>query len=165
MDKDFPQAPAGEFVMFSSDDGQVRIECRFEGDTLWLSQAIICELYGKAKATISERIKHIFSEGELAEDSVVRFYRTTASDRKGYNIQSRRFLLLPAAGFRGCWAPSARPKRKGRIVNGLLPDREHGYTARNTATTLSAFLEGNAQPWWLFYARLFYARMSARWAC
>lgn len=46
-------SPAGEFVMFASKDGKVRIECRFESDTLWLSQATICELYGKAKATIS----------------------------------------------------------------------------------------------------------------
>jgi hypothetical protein len=68
--------------MFASGDGKVRVECRFESDTLWLSQAMICELYGKAKATISEHIKHIFEEGELEENSVVRFYRTTASDGK-----------------------------------------------------------------------------------
>jgi hypothetical protein len=43
---------------------------------------MICELYGKAKATISEHISHIFAEGELSEDSVVRFYRTTAADNK-----------------------------------------------------------------------------------
>ena len=35
-------SPAGEFVMFASKDGKVRIECRFESDTLWLSQATIC---------------------------------------------------------------------------------------------------------------------------
>lgn len=52
-------SPAGEFVMFASKDGKVRIECRFESDTLWLSQATICELYGKAKATISGHIKNI----------------------------------------------------------------------------------------------------------
>ena len=73
-----PQSPAGELAMFSSRDGKVHIECRYEGDTLWLSQAMLCELYGKAKATISEHIKNIFSEGELDEESVVRFYRTTA---------------------------------------------------------------------------------------
>ena len=70
-------APVGEFVMFTSSDGKVRIDCRFENETLWLSQAMLCELYGKAKATISEHIKNIFEEGELSEDSVVRFYRTT----------------------------------------------------------------------------------------
>lgn len=77
-DADFPTAPQGELLLFQSVDGQVRLECRFGADTLWLSQAMICELYGKAKATISGHISHIFAEGELMEDSVVRFYRTTA---------------------------------------------------------------------------------------
>lgn len=47
-----PQAPQGEFVLFQAADGSTRVECRFESDTLWLSQAEICNLYGKAKATI-----------------------------------------------------------------------------------------------------------------
>ncbi|MAY14015.1 MAG: hydroxyacid dehydrogenase [Oceanospirillaceae bacterium] len=99
-DKDLPQAPTGEFLLFASDDGRVRIECRFEGDTLWLSQAMICDLYGKAKATISEHIKNIFEEGELAEDSVVRFYRTTAADGKTYNVQYFSLPLIMAVGYR-----------------------------------------------------------------
>jgi hypothetical protein len=69
--------------MFASKDEKVRIECSFESDTLWLSQATICELYGKVKATISGHIKNIFDESELVENSVVRFYRTTASDGVG----------------------------------------------------------------------------------
>ena len=81
-DKQLSEAPTGEFVMSSSPDGKVRIECRFESETLWLSQAMICDLYGKAKATISGHIKNVFAEGELNEDSVVRFYRTTAADGK-----------------------------------------------------------------------------------
>lgn len=99
-DKQISQAPAGAFVMFSSDDGKVRIECRFEGDTLWLSQAMLCELFGKAKATISGHIKHIFTEGELDEDSVVRFYRTTAADGKSYNVQFFSLPLVLAVGYR-----------------------------------------------------------------
>lgn len=98
--QDLPQAPTGEFLLFASDDGRVRIECRFEGDTLWLSQAMICDLYGKAKATISEHIKNIFEEGELAEDSVVRFYRTTAADGKSYNVQYFSLPLVMAVGYR-----------------------------------------------------------------
>ena len=99
-DKDLPQAPTGEFLLFASDDGRVRIECRFEGDTLWLSQAMICDLYGKAKATISEHIKNIFEEGELAENSVVRFNRTTAADGKTYNVQYFSLPLVMAVGYR-----------------------------------------------------------------
>jgi hypothetical protein len=95
-----PQAPHGEFVLFTSADGRTRVECRFESDTLWLSQAMIGELYGKAKATISEHIKNIFAEGELDENSVVRFYRTTAADGKSYNVQYFSLPLVLAVGYR-----------------------------------------------------------------
>ena len=42
-DKDLTQPPAGEFIMFASGDGRVRVECRFESDTIWLSQAAMAE--------------------------------------------------------------------------------------------------------------------------
>lgn len=94
------QSPAGEFLMFTSSDGKVRIECRFENDTLWLSQAMICDLYGKAKSTISGHIKNIFEDAELDENSVVRFYRTTAVDGKTYNVQFFSLPLILAVGYR-----------------------------------------------------------------
>ncbi|HED2373467.1 TPA: virulence RhuM family protein [Citrobacter freundii] len=98
--KHLSQSPTGEFIMFASDDGSVRVECHFESDTLWLSQATICELYGKAKATISGHIKNIFEDGELEENSVVRFYRTTASDGKNYQVQYFSLPLILAVGYR-----------------------------------------------------------------
>ena len=100
MKDNIPLAPQGEFVLFTSADGQTRVECRFESDTLWLSQAMIGELYGKAKATISEHIKNIFAEGELDENSVVRLYRTTAADGKSYNVQYFSLPLVLAVGYR-----------------------------------------------------------------
>jgi len=99
-DSDLPSAPQGELLLFQSADGQVRLECRFGADTLWLSQAMICELYGKAKATISEHISHILAEGELVEDSVVRYYRTTAADNKPYNVKYFSLPLILAVGYR-----------------------------------------------------------------
>lgn len=95
-----PPAPLGEMLLFHSSDGSVRLECRFDSDTLWLSQAMICELYGKAKATISEHISHIFAEGELVENSVVRLYRTTAADDKPYNVRHFSLPLILAVGYR-----------------------------------------------------------------
>lgn len=100
MSENLPEAPQGEFVLFRSEDGQTHVECRFESDTLWLSQASICELYGKAKATISEHISNIFTEGELIEDSVVRFYRTTADDGKQYNVKYFNLSMILAIGYR-----------------------------------------------------------------
>ncbi|WP_100158542.1 virulence RhuM family protein [Proteus columbae] len=100
MSENLPEAPQGEFVLFRSEDGQTHVECRFESDTLWLSQSSICELYGKAKATISEHISNIFTEGELVEDSVVRFYRTTADDGKQYNVKYFNLSMILAVGYR-----------------------------------------------------------------
>lgn len=100
MSDNLPEAPQGEFILFRSEDGQTRVECRFESDTLWLSQSSICELYGKAKATISEHISNIFTEGELAENSVVRFYRTTADDGKQYNVKYFNLSVILAVGYR-----------------------------------------------------------------
>ncbi len=93
-------APKGEFILFQSEDGQTQVECRFESDTLWMPQALICTLYGKAKATISEHISHIFEEGECSEDSVVRLYRTTAADGKPYTVKHYSLPLILAVGFR-----------------------------------------------------------------
>ncbi|HEK2711138.1 TPA: virulence RhuM family protein [Proteus mirabilis] len=100
MIDNLPEAPQGEFILFRSEDGQTRVECRFESDTLWLSQSSICELYGKAKSTISEHIRNIFTEGELVEDSVVRFYRTTADDAKQYNVKYFNLSMILAIGYR-----------------------------------------------------------------
>ena len=94
------QAPQGELLLFQSKDGKARVECRFESDSLWLSQAMMCDLYGKAKATISEHISNILAEGELDADSVVRFYRTTAADGKPYNVKYFSLPMVLAVGYR-----------------------------------------------------------------
>ncbi len=53
-----------------------------ENETLWRSQKQLIELFGKAKVTLSEHFEHIFVNGGLQDDSVIRFYRTTAVDGK-----------------------------------------------------------------------------------
>lgn len=74
-DKDLTQPPAGEFIMFASGDGRVRVECRFESDTIWLSRAAMAELYDKDVRTINEHLINIFSEGELVQNSTIRKFR------------------------------------------------------------------------------------------
>lgn len=95
-----PNVPKGESVLYKSKGGKIQVECRFESDTLWLSQAMMCDLYGKAKATISEHISNVFAEGELAENAVVRFYRTTAADGKPYNVKYFSLPMVIAVGYR-----------------------------------------------------------------
>lgn len=66
----------GEIVLYQPDEN-TRLEVQLEADTVWLSQAQICELFQKVKSTISYHINNIFKEGELDEKVVVRKSRTT----------------------------------------------------------------------------------------
>ena len=69
----------GEILIYQTDDGQTNIEVKIEDDTVWLTQQQLTELYQCSKSNISEHIKHIFEEGELDKDSVVRKFRITES--------------------------------------------------------------------------------------
>ena len=62
----------GKIMIYQTDDGLTHIDVRMENETVWLMQAQLCEQYQTSKSNISEHIKHIFVDGELTEDSVVR---------------------------------------------------------------------------------------------
>jgi len=67
----------GEILIYQSEEGNTKIEVKFENENIWLTQAQLVELYQSSKSNISEHIKHIFEEGELSEKLVVRKFRTT----------------------------------------------------------------------------------------
>jgi hypothetical protein len=73
-----------QIILYQSEDGRTKLDVRLDDQPVWLSQKQLTELYGKAKGTISEHIKHIFEDEELNEVSVVRLFRTTAADGKTY---------------------------------------------------------------------------------
>ena len=75
-----------QILICQSEDGRTKLDVRLEDQTVWLNQKQLTELFGKAKGTISEHIKHIFEDEELEEDSVVRLFRTTAADGKQYDV-------------------------------------------------------------------------------
>lgn len=68
--------PQGEIVIYQTDGGDTRIDVRFVDETVWLTQAQLCELYQASKSSVSEHIKNIFEEGELNKESTVRNFRT-----------------------------------------------------------------------------------------
>lgn len=98
--KPTPPASAGEFLLYQAEDGQTRIECRFEGETLWLSQSALAELYGTTKQNISLHLKNIFRDKELEEGSVVKEYLTTRADGKAYRVQHYNLNAIIAIGYR-----------------------------------------------------------------
>ena len=67
----------GDILIYQSEDGRTHIDVRMEQETVWLTQQQLCELYQTSKSNVSEHIKHIFEDGELDENVVVRKFRTT----------------------------------------------------------------------------------------
>ncbi len=68
-------APLGEIVLYQTDDGRTRVECRFADETLWLSQALIADLFQKDVRTINEHLQNIYEEGELDSGPTIRKFR------------------------------------------------------------------------------------------
>ena len=91
---------ANPIEIYTAEDGQTRIDVRFEQDTVWLSQAQMVELFEKNKRTVSEHIRNIFRENELEENSVVRKFRTTAGDGKSYNVKHYNLDVVISVGYR-----------------------------------------------------------------
>ena len=87
-------------LIYTDSLGLTKIDVRMTEDTLWLTQAQMCELYQTSKSNVSEHIKHIFEEGELHEDAVVRKFRTTAADGKSYLTTFYNLDMIIALGYR-----------------------------------------------------------------
>ena len=96
----------GEILIYQNQEGNIKIDVRLEDETIWLTQAQLCELFNKSKATISEHIKNVFEEGELDQKVVVRKFRTTTQhgaiagktqdiDVNGYNLD-----VIISVGYR-----------------------------------------------------------------
>ncbi|MCX6269907.1 MAG: virulence RhuM family protein [Bacteroidetes bacterium] len=89
-----------EIIIYQNPQGNIKIDVRLMDETVWLTQGDLCDLFQKAKATISEHIKNIFQEGELEEISVVRNFRTTAQDGKAYDTKYYNLDVIISVGYR-----------------------------------------------------------------
>ena len=65
----------GEIVIYQTENGQAKIDVRFEDETVWLSQQQMAELYQTSRTNIVEHIEHIYEEDELDADSTCRKFR------------------------------------------------------------------------------------------
>ena len=88
------------FIMYTTDDGQVEIEVRLEDENVWLTQKAMAELFNTTKQNISLHINNIFGENELNSDSVVKENLTTAQDSKKYKTKYYNLDLIIAVGYR-----------------------------------------------------------------
>lgn len=102
-DKHLPPSPSGEFIMFASGDGKVRIECRFESDTLWLPQAAIASLYQVTPQAITQHIKAIYEESELEQNVTCKSYlqvRQEGTRQVSRNTLHYSLPIIIAVGYR-----------------------------------------------------------------
>lgn len=87
-------------LIYQSEDGKIKIDVRFENETVWLSLDQMAILFGRDKSTISRHIKNIFEEGELQDTSVVANYATTAMDGKTYQVDYYNLDVIISVGYR-----------------------------------------------------------------
>jgi hypothetical protein len=71
-----PNAPSGELFLFNSSDGQTKVECRLENDTLWLNLNQLSTLFGRDKSVISKHFKNIYDDAELVQEATIAKYAT-----------------------------------------------------------------------------------------
>lgn len=88
------------FILYQTEDGRTRIQCRFENETIWLSQIEMAELFQTTKQNIAKHLKAIFAEGELKQESVVNYWLTTAADGKDYRVMYYNLSAILAVGYR-----------------------------------------------------------------
>ena len=89
-----------EIIIYNTDDGKADVKLYSRDGVIWMSQQQMCELYQTVKSTISEHISNILNDGELQENSVVRNFRTTASDGKNYNVTYYALPMVLAVGLK-----------------------------------------------------------------
>ena len=120
-----------QFLIYQSEDGSTRIDVMLDAETLWLSQKQLTELFGKAKGTISEHIKHIFEDGEWTPEATVRLFRTVQIEggrEVTREVEHYNLDMVLALGFRVRSPVGVRFRRwandklKEYIVKGFVLD-------------------------------------------
>lgn len=96
------EQPGGEILLYQTEDGRTRVECRFEDETIWLSQALMAELFQTTAANINIHIKSILEEGELAEATIKDYLivQTEGSREVARRVKHYNLDMILAVGFR-----------------------------------------------------------------
>ena len=98
-----PVPPGGEIILYQTEDGQTRIQCRFEDEAIWLTQKLMAELFQVSVPTVNEHLKAIYAEGELSAEATIRNFRIvqTEGTRQVERLVDHYHLnAIPAVGFR-----------------------------------------------------------------
>ena len=103
MSQNLPSIPGGEFLLYQTEDGRTRIECRFQGETVWLTQQQMAELFDVDKSGVSRHLRNIYESGELSQEATVaRFATVQAEGRRQVEREIEHFNLdaIISVGYR-----------------------------------------------------------------
>jgi len=98
-----PPPPGSSFILYQTEDGRTRIECRFEGETLWLSQALMAELFQIGVNTVNHDLSELYAEKELDPSATIRQYRIVRSEgsrQVARDIEHYNLAAIIAVGYR-----------------------------------------------------------------
>ena len=118
--------PQSEIILYQTADGRTRIQCRFENETLWLTQAQIAELFQTTPQNVTLHLKAIYAEGELTEETTCKDYLQVRDEgARQVSRKLRHYLEFPR--FRGqlAWRDSASggAQEGGGTPQGQAPRR------------------------------------------
>ncbi len=122
--------PRGQFLVYPTEDGRIKIEVRLENETVWLTQQHMADLFQTTKQNIGQHLKNIFDERELVPDAVVKNFFTTAADGKEYRTNFYNLDAIISVGYRVKSAVATRfriwatQKLREFIIKGFVLDDE-----------------------------------------
>ena len=80
----------GQILLYQTPDGESRIEVRLKGETVWLNQEQMAELFQRNKSTISRHINNVYEEGELTPEATVAFFATVQRGGKRFEREQKK---------------------------------------------------------------------------
>jgi hypothetical protein len=175
-------ATTGDRILIYGTAKGVQIELKYEGDTLWMTQAQIAELFGREVSNISRHINNIYAEGELTEESSLQKMQTTPGRPAtvynldmiisvGYRVSSAKATLFrrwateklvqfAVKGFvidaERLKSPEARDRvaELKQIIRDIRADESNVYREIRTICALCKDYDPKAKTWTEFYARM-----------
>jgi hypothetical protein len=133
MSENESNQPSGEFILYTTEDGQSRVECRFENETIWLSQALMAELFDTTPQNITLHLKALYEDEEIDAAATCKDYlqvrlegsRKVTRAVKHYNLEAILALGFRVRSRRGSqFRKWANTRLQEYLVKGFTMDDE-----------------------------------------
>jgi hypothetical protein len=149
--------PNGQFLVYQTEDGQVKIDVRLQGETAWLTQAHTATLFQTTVPNVNMHLRNIFAEGELKAGSVIQEFLITAADGKRYRTNHYNLDAIISVGYRVKSAVATRfciwatQRLREFIVKGFVLDDELMENSQRRIRLLEAMARALYREWFLLF--------------